>query len=246
MSTKIYDAYKIKTKGDPWKVIWDIEEKARANVTLILQALLLSQMRILRDSPGDFEKTFDLTPDNRHYKHFLQTVNKTWFDYASMAWDALSKAFQAQAFKFERNEFNFEVQLAVCPLDNQIYIKAFCDTLMRNVFKFLDTHPKVVDFHYQNQTDWPEHISRQAWDHRKRTWNRIMKQDGRLRHVLLEVCSPSNFFTFNPLFELEGEFAKKVRSFEVPKPVAPEDKSVVEKPPVRKATKKPSTRKQKS
>ncbi len=245
MSTKIYDAYKIKTKGDPWKVIWDIEGKARANVDLILKALLLGTMRMLRDSPTAFEEMFGLKSDSRHYKHFLETSKKSWYDYASVSWDALTKAFQDQAFKFERNGFNFEVQLAVCPLDNQLYIKAYCDTLMRNVFKFLDTHPKVVDFHYQNQTDWPEHIPRQAWDHRKRTWDRIMKQDGRLRHVLLEVCSPSNFFTFNPLFELEGEFAQQLRSFEVPKPVAPVE-SVVETPPVRKATKKPSTRKKKS
>lgn len=245
MSTKIYDAYKIKTKGDPWKVIWDIEEKARAKVDFILKALLLSQMRILRDSPGDFEKTFDLTTDYRHYKRFVQTEGKTWFDYALMTWDAITKAFQDQAFKFERNGFNFEVQLAVCPLDNQLYIKAYCDTLMRNVFKFLDTHPRVVDFHYQNQTDWPENISSRAWGHRRRTWDRIMKQDGRLRHVLLEVCSPSNFFTFNPLFELKGEFAEKLRSFEVSKPAAPVE-SVVETPPVRKATKKPSSRKSKT
>ncbi len=31
----------------------------------------------------------------------------------------------------------------------------------------------IVDFHYQNQTDRPEEISEEDWEHRKEVWDRL-------------------------------------------------------------------------
>lgn len=42
----------------------------------------------------------------------------------------------------------------------------------------LDNHELFKDFHYQDQTDWPDGISDYEWGERKRVWTEIMGRRG--------------------------------------------------------------------
>jgi hypothetical protein len=84
---------------------------------------------------------------------------------------------------------NFQASAMVFLLDGNIYVKFFG---IHDVDKYLNKK-YFEDFHYQNSTDKPDHISDKEWRHRCRTWDKIFSVD---RFSVFSNCG----FVF-PIFE---------------------------------------------
>lgn len=98
--------------------------------------------------------------------------------------------------------FNFDVSVSFRQWKNKIYLIPHCSSKMRKVLDFLNNDVRLVDYHYQNQTDRLENISAQAWDKRAKVWDGIF-DSGQWEDVLfLEICSWNTFLSIDPFFDL--------------------------------------------
>jgi hypothetical protein len=128
----------------------------------------------------------------------------------------LHEKFKASATSMQRSEYDLEVELALTQHRTGFYLRAFCDQVscLRGSLDFLETHPELEDFHYQNQADRPSEVSEEAWDERAEIWNGMTDQAGFFRYQLIvEVSSWSRFWRLNPWLDLAQEFHRNPPTF---------------------------------
>lgn len=84
-----------------------------------------------------------------------------------------------------RNKFDIDCGFNFWIRDNHAYIIPFGES--RHVEGF--EHPHAFDYHYQNSTDGPKHISKKAWAERSRNWNDILEtfDAERMTHHVVSV-----------------------------------------------------------
>lgn len=193
MSIKVYNAYHVNCK-DPWTVIWDIRDTAIANAKAKLREYTLNIISQLDQySEDSFAKIHNVSSDKR-WRRYLKS-DRDWHDKTVIAWHILSKNYKKQS---PHDVFNFDACLIVCPKKNKLYFRTSCDVLMHNVFDFVESHPNVVDYHYQTQADKPEEISTVQWSARKRTWESLIEPNGTLRAAIVEICTTGIVWMYNP------------------------------------------------
>lgn len=90
-------------------------------------------------------------------------------------YNALRKAYGDQLASTTRSIHNFDVSVVIHEHRGRYYLIPYCDMAMARVLDFLKKHPDLEDFSYWNDSDHPEHVTRQAWLARGRTWDAIDK-----------------------------------------------------------------------
>jgi hypothetical protein len=63
---------------------------------------------------------------------------------------------------------------------------------------FLRKDPRLTDFHYQNSTDKPKHISEKAWDKRRDVWYGMDEEDRFKDVLLLHICKFDMYWALDP------------------------------------------------
>jgi hypothetical protein len=202
MSTKIYTAYKLVKAGDLWRLVHDIRIKATKNIEDKLTEMYeLHVPHVLPDSEV-YKKRYeelsqDLTPEQKDRITRLHITSKV-----------LTRAYRINCTSLRRNPYNFDVSVAIREYGRGIYLIPYCDWTMGDVLNFLAEEPRLVDFHYQNQTDKPDHISEMDWYKRERVWNG-MDKNGKWKDLLiLDICSWNQYFELDPYHDLVCEVLK--------------------------------------
>ena len=72
------------------------------------------------------------------------------------------------------SDFDFNCSMLVIPLEDKQLIMVFGNDDLTEVVK---QQPWLSDYHYQNQTDHPAHISEEEWEERKKTWEQAIGPD---------------------------------------------------------------------
>lgn len=199
MSTRIYNAYRVKQPSKVWDVVHAIFEQGQANVT-----------QTLRD----------------HYTHLVRTVDPEMKDYQEaraksdseelgfrLRWarDKTYKGYRENLTKLEWSTYSLDVTVCLYPHKGQYYLRTFCEggSLFGKVLDFVETMPELEDFHYQNQSDRPDEVSARAWSHRKQVWDEISKVNHDIGlHVDLAICSWHIFRLIDPWWRMVEEWAK--------------------------------------
>jgi hypothetical protein len=69
-------------------------------------------------------------------------------------------------------EVDFDFELTIFPFEGHVYGVPFSDR-SRWIVAWLN-RPEVEDFSYWNNTDKPDTVSQEEWDHRQMVWDRIL------------------------------------------------------------------------
>jgi len=152
MSTKVYDAYRLAKGIDLWGYLRILQPKVLdRTVDRYLEYFEVGRAELAAKNPGLGEKELD---------------SKTILE--------LDKACREAGETNQHHPFDFDVSMAIHEHEGRFYFRAFEGMASRGCLTgFLDEDSRVEDFHYQDQSDRPEEISRQAWAHRRGVWEAI-------------------------------------------------------------------------
>lgn len=177
MSTKIYDAYKLKGDYDLMslnKALSDLRKQVTgqcedliANI-VVRKFLKLYYMSLFHgtDHSTDTDKTTTAVLE----KILQHDMKLAWaYLYCEIASEI------ADASNTTRpSGYNFYNNLLLFPLKDKILAMYFGNTDIR---RFIENHEMFEDYHYQNQCDKPDNISDKEWDKRESDWNTAIGQD---------------------------------------------------------------------
>lgn len=203
MSTKIYNAFKIKDRNRVWLVMGDIRERGEREV-----------VERLRKYYRSFVDNID--PEDEKYKaeRAKDIERESYPDYATrlhIAQTALRDGFRKSVQSMQRDFFDPDVSVALTWHETGFYLRAFCDnvSLLGGSLDFLKTHPDLEDFHYQNQVDPPDDIPPDEYEARGRIWDEmsVPKGSGILKNqLILEISSWGAFWRLDPWLDVNREF----------------------------------------
>lgn len=177
MSTKIYNAYRLKPGVKLWDFVRDIRARGEANAQEFLWGRFMELVRNKRFEENDETYTPRKASDYL-YGQFKEAVQRgTWF-------------------------CNFTTSVVFHENRGRYYMRVFDDD---KHLAFLKSDPRVEDFHYQDQADKPEEIGNRAWNHRKKVWNEITEGDGQWDQLILEIVSIGSWWRINPAWREEWQ-----------------------------------------
>lgn len=198
MSTKIFDAYRVRPDADLWTVLRDIEAKAKANVIEKLRAFYIEKMEGIDPESEAYRKS------SANHRDGSEAFNRLW-----LVDEIIRERARESATSLKRDEYDLDVSIAITQHRTGYYLRAFCDnaSMLGGSLDFLAQHPDLEDFHYQNQTDPPEDVSDEAWEERKAIWNEMASDHGFFPCQLgLEISNWGMFWRLNPMLDLAREF----------------------------------------
>jgi hypothetical protein len=199
LSTKIYDAYRVKQPSKIWEVVHTIFEQGRANA-----------VQALRDHFTHLVRVVD--PESKDYLEARAKSDRSELSFRlSYAHDLVRKSYRENVTRLEWDTYSLDVTLAIYPHKGQYYLRTFCErgSVFGKVLDFVEQMPELEDFHFQNSSDRPDEISAREWAHRKRVWDEISLVNNDIGlHVDLDICSWSSFRHINPWLKMAQEWAE--------------------------------------
>jgi len=200
LSTKIYSAYRVRKGADMWDVVHDIRIQGSENVKEALKKFGSTHLSAVREDTDLFKKALDYYS---HYERSQEITRK--LARIKVATDILKRFYRINSTSSIRSPYNFDVSVGFRQYKGRIYVIPYCDWTMGKVLDFLKKDHRLTDFHYQNQTDKPKHISEKSWDRRADVWNG-MDKDGLFQDVLcLDICRFDMYWQFDPSHDLVKE-----------------------------------------
>lgn len=191
MSTKIYTAYKLRSSNDLWPFIHDTRLKATRKLQKRLRDWYLQ--RIL-SGKGAVEAT---SVDYAAYKK-NKLQHSEFFARLSEASTILRNGYKDASSSSLNHMFDFDLSLGVRQFEGEIYIIPYHGWGSKGVLSFLSRDPRLVDFHYQNQTDRPSRISNREWSRRGKVWNTMEDLDQWQDVLVLEICTYQMWYRIDP------------------------------------------------
>lgn len=202
MSMKVYDAYKVKDPKIVWPLLWKLKEQLRKDIGQLLRSHY-------------WELMINIDPESEAYKKAAQnrttSTGKDWVIRLDMAHEIVKEGYKKAVTQHQRDQYNLDVTIGVCPHKGQFYLRAFHDhaSILRGVTDSLAKHRGLTDFHFQNSSDKPRNVTRKAWDERERIWNEMCDAAAVPHGVDLVICSWDSFHRVDPWLDLYREFAEK-------------------------------------
>lgn len=199
MSTKIYNAFRIKRRVDVWALLWRVRDQGINNVRLALREHYLDLVRRMRtDDPSYLEQRSRFPHDVA--EHVLRLT---------LAHEQVRAAYAKDLGSPYRDNYTLDVSVALYPFKGRYYLRPFCEScsVVRGALDFVADLPELEDYHYQNQTDRPKHIGAREWSQRRKTWNGIFGRVNGLPNVLvIDVLDWSSWVLVDPWRELMHEW----------------------------------------
>lgn len=194
MSTKIYDAFKVKDPRQLWPILWQIRDVARAEA-----------QNALRDHYWKLVRSMEPTAEQRKD----QGDRSEAIFRLRLARDLVRDAFKENSTSALKDTYALKMSVAVYPYKGNYYLRLFYDhsSVFGKVLDFVKDMSGLQDFHYQNQTDRPEEISARDWLNRKNTWYGLAalhKDIG--NHVVLVITDWESFYHVDPWVDMVKEW----------------------------------------
>lgn len=213
MSWKLHTAYRLRRGFDPWETFRELRIKGEAACRDVLRkstaaflernaercsedVKLIRRKWLDKDATFDLKRTTAMDVSAAQYREFRDAQARR----ANMPW-------------------GMDVSLVIHHYKGRFYLRPISNGIMYRVLAFLDRHPALEDFHYQNQSDPPRNIPTRQYKARGRVWKAIAAESGvanekSLWHdaLVLEILTPNNFTRVCPAwFDLHREAAKSVK-----------------------------------
>lgn len=185
MSTKIYDAYKFDKKYSFDEVLniietWrkDITGIAERNFAKLCFEYFANYYDLATIKGTDFilckKYNDESTQENKLYNYMYDTISKLNTDQFSVNrfMIAITELLRFEInrtddpYNYMQRQFSSRIQLY--SVANKILFLYFGDNEYCN---YIENQNIVQDYHYQNQTDRPNNISKAAWKTRCKNWN---------------------------------------------------------------------------
>lgn len=199
MSTKVYNAFKIKDPAKLWSVVNKIFREGRARVDAVLRAHYLHEVRHTDPTDKEYVKARAGSDARSEASFRLYRVR-----------DKLRDRYKENTTRIDWDTYSLDVTVCFYPYKGECYVRTFCEggSIFRNVLDFVEKMPELEDFHYQNQSDRPEGVSAKDWSNRCRVWNGISKENHDIGvHVDLDICSWSSFRLVDPWISMAQAWA---------------------------------------
>ena len=204
MSTKIWVAYRVRKSADLWDVVHDVKLQGTENVKEALKKFGNTHLPAVREDTDLFKKAIERCS---HYGRSQEVTG--CLARALVATDIIKRCYRINSTSSLRSPYNFDVSVGFRHYKGRIYLIPYCDWTMGKVLDFLKKDRRLTDFHYQNQTDKPNHISEKSWDRRRDVWNG-MDEEGRFQDVLcLDICRFDMYWQFDPIHDLFKEILNR-------------------------------------
>jgi hypothetical protein len=187
MSTKVYTAYRLKKSSDLWSFVRSANATAMKNVQERIREIHSDLMKTAPSESVDFGDLVERYQDEGKAR-------------SRIASDALLKGYGEQLSSSHRNDFDFNVSIAIWEHKKGLYIRPFCDMRMRDVLDFLKRDRRLQDFSFWDNTDRPKRITEKQWKARGRVWDAIDEDrtNGNTNCLVLDICSWTNFYFLLP------------------------------------------------
>ena len=198
MSTKIYDAFRVRPAVDIWAVLQDIQRRAEKNVVKRLRAFYIEEMEGIDPESPAYREARAKDPKGSEAGLRLRIVH-----------DLVREGYRETSTRLQRSRYDLDVSVALTHHETGYYLRAFCDSfgIAGGSLDFLRRHPDLEDFHYQNQTDRPKPLTEGEWEERRKIWDEMMDKHGHLKcQLVLEVSSWQGFHRIDPWYELLQKF----------------------------------------
>jgi len=190
MSTKIYEAYVIKPRHDVWEVLWDIRRRAEKSVRASLTAIYSALIQDAKRSPEAREL---LTGE----------IDAGTFGHLAAS-RFVQEQFKATIGNAQRDTWDMSVAVAVrrASRNRTLLIPYPGSGLLGDALRFMRRHKALADYHYQNSSDRPSHITARVWNERARTWGELLRDARWQDKLVLDVVTVEGWFRIDPSWEL--------------------------------------------
>jgi len=189
MSTKIWRAYRLKKSRDLWPFVAETKRLGVERVKADLMAYFLDFM-------GDVDQNHPL-----YKKAFEDAQGRDALARATVVNKIFTRGYRISNGTNLRSLFDFNVSITFREYKKRVYLIPYCDGPLRKTLDFLNEDPRLEDYHYQNQTDKPDHISMAAWRGRGKVWGKMLGEKMWSSYLTLEVCNWDMYFNVNPFFD---------------------------------------------
>lgn len=187
MSTKIYNAYRVKMGVNIWDLVTDWQKLGRER-----------SIAAIKNQHLEFARNIE--PDNEEYKTCCFSLqNDPYYmseDIAKMAAKSeVASKFMVEGAKkeyvtFLRGYFNYDVSITFRELNGRYYVQCYCDMMLRHVLDFVPEDSRVEDYHFQNSTEGPDNVTEDEWREREKIWDDIYdRENGRFRYLALDIMN---------------------------------------------------------
>lgn len=210
MSTKIWEAYCIKPEHDVWTVMWDLrrraEQRVRKTLTKFYRALI---------------EDVKLPAKERAWLIGTAGASMDASDFTYLSASRFVQSEYKQTIgRSERSIWDLNVSVVVRRASRKrtLLIPYPGSGLLNGSLAFMRRHKALADYHYQNQSDRPSHVSARTWRERARTWDPLLDDENWQDKLVLEIVSIDGFFRVDPVWNLmRREFR---RTGKLPEPQA--------------------------
>lgn len=188
MSLKIYEAYRIKKGVKLWPFLRRARRLAEAGVTRDLRNLYASLIDSWRASPKLWQEA---------RRQLLHSGDSPDTGFASAY---VRKMYREQQGSSMRNAFDFDTAITVRFTGARYILVPYPGSGVSGCLRFMRRCPWLEDYHYQNASDKPDHISAAQWASRARVWDRLLDEGAEHDKLILSIVSPERFYDVDPLF----------------------------------------------
>ena len=187
MSTKIYNAYRVKEGIYLWDLVKDWQKLGRERAIAAISDMHIKLMEAVDENSDEYKgRVVSLQADPYYMNE--EVAKKAAFN--EMAANTMREEAKKNSTSFLRNYFDFDVSITFREYGGRYYVQCYCDMTMHKVLDFVEEDPRVEDYHYQNLTDKPKEISEEAWEEREKTWDKIYdREDGRFIFLSLNIMN---------------------------------------------------------
>jgi hypothetical protein len=185
MSTKIYNGYKLSIRNATLASLREffapiqakVKKQCNASVATTLAEMcaeILDQRSIAESGGLSYHQRF-----SRHQAYVGGKSVDVWESPLVQAHIILSDAYIKSKREGTRSpDFDFEFEVCFIPCGKATL--ALLYTEKEEFRKIWERHPKVRDYHYQNQTDRPRNVTAEQWRRRAKDWDVALLDKGGL------------------------------------------------------------------
>lgn len=201
MSTKVLNAFRVKSSAMPWELLWQIQASAVENVRRLLREHYVHLVRHMSaDDPGYQKERARWPADTAEHIVRLTVARERVLD-----------CYRKQLPSIYRDTYTLDVSVALYPFKGRYYLRAFCEpiSVVAGALDFLHELPELEDYHYQNSCDRPDAVSARDWARRRRVWFEIFPpsaEPGACRCVTVDVINKDTLPWIDPWRELLREW----------------------------------------
>lgn len=174
MSTKVYEAYRLKDSSQLWEFIADTKRSGQRNVQKMMIDILARRCA-----------TANVDPTSSNYYDLESKIKKEYQEgFINPSW----------------NPFCYDVKLSFRKKGRHHYIIPYQDQMPRfyKVLDFLKRDKRLEPYHYWNNTDKDKKVSSREWTARGKVWEYFCSDYNWDSQLILEICDLSQFYKLLP------------------------------------------------